>query len=75
MHLSFKSVCNKENKGVICYMTSSSNSSQSTRPTGRVLWKELIVLSRFQSYSEIQCKKKDILMLEVLSVEFGLDQV
>ena len=45
MHLSFKSVqvCNKEHKGVICNMTSSSNSSQSIRPT------ELLVLSRFQS--------------------------
>ena len=39
MHLSFKSICNKEHKGVICNMTSSSNSSQSTRPTGRVLGK------------------------------------
>ena len=47
MHLSFKSVCNKEHKGVICNMTSSSNSSQSTRHTGRVLWEELLVLSRF----------------------------
>ena len=28
MHLSFKSTCNKEHKGVICNMTSSSNSSQ-----------------------------------------------
>ena len=28
MHLSFKSVCNKEHKRVICNMTSSSNSSQ-----------------------------------------------
>ena len=28
-------------------MTSSSNSSQSTRPVGRVLWEELLVLSRF----------------------------
>ena len=27
MHLFFKSVCNKEHKGVICNMTSSSNSS------------------------------------------------
>ena len=26
-HLSFKSICNKEHKGVICNMTSSSNSS------------------------------------------------
>ena len=39
MHLSFKSICNKEHKWVICNMTSSSNSSQSTRPTGRVLGK------------------------------------
>ena len=45
MHLSFKSVCNKEHKGVICNTTSSSYSSQSTRPTvGRVLWEELLVL-------------------------------
>ena len=34
MHLSFKSICNKDHKGVICNMTSSSNSSQSTRPVG-----------------------------------------
>ena len=49
MHLSFKSVCNKEHKGVICNMTSSSSSFQSTRPVGRVLWEELLVLSRFRS--------------------------
>ena len=30
-------------------MTSSSNSSQSTRPVGQVLWEELLVLSRFHS--------------------------
>ena len=36
MHLSFKSICNKEHKGVICNMTSSSNSSQSTHPVGRI---------------------------------------
>ena len=47
MHLSFKSVCNKEHKGVICNMTSLSNSFQSTCPTGRVLLEELLVLSRF----------------------------
>ena len=47
MHLSFKSVCNKKHKGKLCNMTSSSNSSQSTGPTGRVLWEELLVLSRF----------------------------
>ena len=47
MHLSFKSVCNKEHKGVICYTTPEGNSSQSTRPTGRVLWEELLFLSRF----------------------------
>ena len=34
MYLSFKNVCNKEHKGVICNMTSSSNSSQSTHPVG-----------------------------------------
>ena len=48
MYLSFKSVCNKEHKGVICNTTSSSNFSQSTR-TGRVLWEELHILSRFHS--------------------------
>ena len=37
MHLSFKGVCNKEHKRVICNTTSSSNSFQSTRPVGRVL--------------------------------------
>ena len=47
MHLSFKSVCNKEHKGVIFNMTSSSSSSQSNRPKGHVLWEELLVLSRF----------------------------
>ena len=47
MHLSFKSVCNKEHKEVICNMTPSSNSAKSTRPKGRVLWEELLVLSRF----------------------------
>ena len=34
MHVSFKSVCNKEHKQVICNMTSLSNSSQSTHPIG-----------------------------------------
>ena len=33
----------------ICNMTFLSNSSQSTRPVGRVLWEELLVLSRFHS--------------------------
>ena len=47
MHLFFKNVCNKGHKGVICNMTSSSSSFQSTRPVGRVLWEELLVLSRF----------------------------
>ena len=92
MYLSFKSVTNKEHKGVICNMTYKvpyitvrqihscipytdkkdfpdntqkmlvspskfrvkiermSNSSQSTRPVGRVRWEELLVLSRFHSY-------------------------
>ena len=48
MHLSYKSVCNKEQKGVICNMTPMSNSSQSTYPTGQVqICKELLVLPRF----------------------------
>ena len=47
MHLSFKSVCNKELKGVISNRTSSSNSSLSSHPTGRVRWEELVVRSRF----------------------------
>ena len=47
MHLSFKSVCNKEHWVVLCNMTSSSNSSQSTGPVGQVLWGELLVLSTF----------------------------
>ena len=47
MHLSFKSICNKEHKGVICNMTSSSNFPLSTRPTGRVLWEELLVFLDF----------------------------
>ena len=49
MHFSFKSVCNKEHKGVTYQMTSASYSSQSTCPTGLVLWEELLVLSRFHS--------------------------
>ena len=40
---------NKEHKGVIYSMISLSNSSQSTRPVGRVLWEELPVLSGFYS--------------------------
>ena len=34
MPMSFKSVCNKEHKGVICNMTSLSNCSQSAHPVG-----------------------------------------
>ena len=41
--------CNKEHKGVICNMTPWSNSSQSTRPAGRMLWEEILILSRFHS--------------------------
>ena len=37
----------KNIKEVICNMTFSSYSFQSTRPTGQVLWEELLVLSRF----------------------------
>ena len=56
IHLSFKSACNKEHMGVIYDMTSSSNSSQSTHPTGRVLWEELIVLSRVGNVSGYRCE-------------------
>ena len=47
MHMSFKSVCNKELKGVICNTTSLNNSSQSTCPVGRVLGEELLVFLDF----------------------------
>ena len=49
MFLSCKSLCRKEHKGLICYMTFLSNSFQSTHPIGRVLWEEILVLSRFHS--------------------------
>ena len=49
MHLSFKIVCNKEHKGVMCNMTPLSNSAQTTRPSGRLLREELLVLSRVHS--------------------------
>ena len=49
MHLSFKSICNKEHKGVICNMTSSNNSSQITRPTGRVFGKN------YSSFLDFTC--------------------
>ena len=52
MHLSFKSVCNKEHKGVICNMTSLSNSSQSTHPTGQVLGKNYSSFLYFIHYYE-----------------------
>ena len=44
-------------------MTSSSYSSQSTRPTGRVLWEEILVLSRFHSklradFCPLECNVK-----------------
>ena len=51
MHLTFKSICNKEYKGVICNMTSLSNSSQITRPTGRVLWEALLNYSSFLDFT------------------------
>ena len=57
MHFSFKSVCNTEHKGVICDITSMSYSSQSTRPTGRVLGKNysffLDFTLNYQRVSEI----------------------
>ena len=46
MHLSLKSVCNKEHKGVICN-TTSSRYSQSTHPTGRVFGKNCSSLLDF----------------------------
>ena len=46
---SFKRICNNEHKEVICNMTSLSNSSQSTCPTGQEMLGELLVLSRFHS--------------------------
>ena len=49
MNLSFKSVCNKEHKGVICNMTSSSNSFQSTRPT----WKNYFSFIDFTRYYKL----------------------
>ena len=45
--LSFKRICNKEHKGVIYNVISSSNSFQSNRPIGRELSGELLILSRF----------------------------
>ena len=42
MHLSFKSVCNKEHKGAICNMLSLSNFKKNATPTGRVLCEELV---------------------------------
>ena len=52
MHLSFKNVCNKEHKGVICNMTSSSNSFQSTCPTGEVFGKNYLSFLDFTSNYE-----------------------
>ena len=49
MHMSLKSICNKEHKWVICTTTSLSNFFESTSPAGQVLWEELLVLSRFHS--------------------------
>ena len=34
-------------------MTPLSNSFQSTRPTGQVLWEEFLILSRFHSYLRV----------------------
>ena len=49
MNLSFKSVCNKEHKVVICNMTSWSYSFKGTCLVGRVLWEESLIFSRFHS--------------------------
>ena len=68
MHLSFKSVCNTEHKGVICNMTSLSNSSQSTSPTGRVRWEELLILSRFPSWGRVEFSSPEITTLDWLEI-------
>ena len=52
-------------------MTSPSNSSQSTCPKGRVLWEELLVLSRFHSLikesGQAECLSAAILSEAVVS--------
>ena len=48
MHLSFKGVCNKEHKGVICNMTSLSRLIL-PKAQDECFWEELLVLSRFHS--------------------------
>ena len=43
MYFSFKSICNKEHKGVYDF----NDISQSTRPTGGVLWEVLLSILDF----------------------------
>ena len=71
MYLFFKSVCNKEHKGMICYMTSSRISFKITRPTGLVVWKELLVLSRF--HSQLRADKWNFCPLHTIHVHIIRD--
>ena len=50
----------------MCNMTFSSYSSQSTRPVGRVLWEELLVLSRFHSL--LQADELNFCSLQHISI-------
>ena len=64
MHLSFKSVCNKEYKGVICNMTSSRYSSKSTRTRLGKNYSSFLDFTRnYERMSKIfvLCKHKDCL--------------
>ena len=61
MHLSFKSVCNKGHKGVICNTTSSSCSSQSTRPIGQLLGKNYLSFLDFTLYVPVKVNKHCLL--------------
>ena len=54
-HLSFKSVCNREHKGVKCNMILRSNSSKSTCPTGWALCEEFIYFLDFTCNNEGTC--------------------
>ena len=58
MHLSFRSICIKEHKGVIRNKIALSNSSQSTHPTGRVLGKNY---SSFLDFTRISKRTSGIL--------------
>ena len=79
MHLSFNDVCNKEHKGVICIMISSSKSSQSTRPVGPVLGKNYSSFLDFTRNYEPTCgffvPCKVLNYLKSLGKELSLQQL